>query len=360
MPNRCTGANFRTGLTRHTTPTHIFSMHISIIGAGLMGRAIAAEFVGAGCAVTLYDVSADVRAFAAKTVTDANVVETLDAALAAPVVIETIVEKPNAKKRLYRQIVESASLPPDALLLTNTSTIPISTLRESVPRTENFCGFHFFHPVAERPLVEIIPHTFASASSGRGTSTATLETARQLAIHIGKEPIIVGDSPGFLVNRLLHPYLTEAILLAENAVNVDASFTAIDAAAVRFGMAKGPFTLMDEIGLDTVLHGGFVMAKALPERAHFSPLLEDRVRAGRLGLKTRDGFYSYDENGNRVVRDYTVGNVNIEKLLRAMYAEALRCHAEGVIDDLSLANTASVKGLGFPSSRGGIVSWGQT
>lgn len=326
-----------------------------------MGRAIATAFVQAGDDVVLYDAAAAARAVAADHVPQARITETLDDALDAPIVLETIVEKVNAKKRLYHQIADSPRTTPETILLTNTSTIRISTLSEHVAYPQQFCGLHFFHPVAERPLVEVIPHS--GSNDQRGTSPTTLATAIDLARRVGKEPLVVGDSPGFLVNRLLHPYLAEGLALAEAGEDFDA----IDDAAVRWGMAKGPFTLMDEIGLDVVWHGGFVMAKAFakafPDRVRFSPLLEERLRDERLGVKTGAGFYNYPRATR--AQEMSIPHAadtdldrRVERLLREMYAEAIRCRDDGVITDLAMADTASVKGLGFPIARVGVATWG--
>lgn len=345
-------------------------MRIAIFGAGLMGRAIAVAFAQQECDVVIYDSSASARAAAQQEFSHKEfssrikITDNFADALEVEVILETIVEKKNAKLKLYQQIaaaLDEKKIAPPFLpfLFTNTSTISINVLCDSFSPVSSesarlsaahFCGLHFFHPVAERPLVEIIPHA--------ATSAETIRVAQKIAARLEKEAILVGDGAGFLVNRLLNPYLTRALTLAENAGR---SYEEIDAAAETFGMAKGPFRLMDEIGLDVVWHSGFVMHKAFPDRVGESPLLENLVRHGNLGQKTGSGFYSYPRENFICAPHENFAEQNLaEHLLRGMFEEAIRCRDDGIISDLHFADIASIKGLGFPTSRGGIVNWGES
>ncbi len=241
---------------------------------------------------------------------------------------------------------------PFPLLFTNTSTIAIGELAAAAPDPGRFCGFHFFHPVRERSLVEIIP--------GRSTNPTTIAVARNHAEKIGKKPIVVGDGPGFLVNRLLHPYLNGSLALLEEGVPLEW----IEQVATEFGMLKGPFRIMDEIGLDVTLHGGWVLSRAFPERAVESKILVEMVARGLHGRKTGAGFFLYDSPTNwgdtgAVNREFITTFIKnhrnaareeiVDRLFHGMYLEALRCVEDGVVQHLDEASFAAIHGLGFPA-----------
>src|SRR5207237_110029 len=183
------------------------------------------------------------------------------------------------KKETYRNLMKV--LPPDAILASNTSTISITRMAQAVGRPENFAGMHFFNPVDRMQLVEVI--------RGAETSDATVATLVALAKRIGKSPIVVRDCPGFLVNRILFPYINESLALLEEGADP----RAIDKAAVAFGMPMGPVTLNDLVGLDTALYAGRVVNAAFADRAKTTRILDELVAAGRLGQKSGAGFYSY-------------------------------------------------------------------
>src|SRR5262249_8171176 len=178
-----------------------------------------------------------------------------------------IVENEQAKTAIYKQL--EPLLKPDAILASNTSTISITRMAKVLLRPEQFAGLHFFNPAEKMPLVEVI--------RGEKTSDATIATLVALAKQIGKSPIVVKDGPGFLVNRILFPYMDEAALLLVEGADP----RAIDKAATAFGMPMGPITLYDVVGLDTSLFAGNVMHAAFPDRAVASPLLEEMVAKGR-------------------------------------------------------------------------------
>ena len=346
---------------------------VAILGAGMMGAAIAAVHLRCEIPVVLYDSSDSMLETAAPRIAeelrlqncpfDGTLLETateIGGVFSCSILIETITEKIKAKQKLYRTLLPG--LTSEALLFSNTSTISIAKLAEGLPpeRRKNFCGFHVFHPVRENSLLEIIP--------GVETVPETVGAARYHARRIDKRPIVVGDGPGFLVNRILNPYLTEALKLFESGMDM----RRIERIATNFGMRMGPFRIMDEIGLDVVLHAGWVLFKAFPERVLESSLLLKLVEQGRLGRKTGRGFMIYpnqnpwDGDGRpdpELIFPSSISNVSDEeienRLFLSMYDEALRCRDDGVITSLADADLASTRALGFPLEKGGIVQWGQ-
>jgi 3-hydroxyacyl-CoA dehydrogenase/enoyl-CoA hydratase/3-hydroxybutyryl-CoA epimerase len=239
---------------------------------------------------------------------------------------------------------EPSALASAPLLFTNTSTISITQLAEVLPPDwrKRFCGFHFFHPVNINPIVEII--------AGKETAAETIETAKQHVVRVRKKPICVGDGPGFLVNRILNAYLSAALQLLENGENT----ARIDQAALDFGMRMGPFRIMDEIGLDVVLHSGWVLHKAFPERVPQSLMLVDLVQNGKHGKKTGQGFYRWSNGEIDDTNSSHAGQKEFDTekmLINPMRDEAKRCLDDGIISDLSLADFVSVQALGFPSDK---------
>lgn len=350
---------------------------VGILGAGMMGTAIAAAHIEHQVPVVISDVDETVLAGAA-----AAIIESLPAAVHAQspdisclvrtsssvaeaarcgLVLESIVEALPAKRRLYAEL--QTHLTSDAIVASNTSTIPISRLAESISDASRFCGMHFFHPVRHRPLVEIV--------RGSGTSAHTIATAVAHVRRIDRIPIVVRDGPGFLVNRLLFPYLGEALAMLLEGLPAEA----IERAATEFGMAMGPLRLMDEIGLDTTLQAGWVLAAAFPERIGSSPLLVSMVKAGRLGQKADAGFYGYDG----LSQPAAVGVIDAAaediigrwrdsrrsascesiawRLVLPMLLEATRILEEEKVDDAREIDLAVLFGLGFPADKGGLLWW---
>ena len=353
-----------------------------VVGAGMMGVAIAALHVRRELPIVITDADSAVLAAAAGRIVEElsthlseadarGAVERLvhlaegDAALAeCDLVLESVVEDLAAKQALYRRL--EPQLKPGAILASNTSTIPISRLAGTLGEPGRFCGIHFFHPVRQRPLTEII--------RGTATTDATIAAATGYAKRIGQRPIVVGDGPGFLVNRLLVPYMNEAMqmLLEETPL------AAIEEAALRFGMAMGPFQLLDEIGLETALRGGLVVHQAFPERIVASPLLVAMIKAGRGGRKSNAGFYSYrvgpegefirqtDPAVDRIVAGWSrPGEPQSEKritdrLFLPMLLEATRILEERRVQDPRTFDLGVLLGLGFPKERGGLLYWADT
>jgi 3-hydroxyacyl-CoA dehydrogenase/enoyl-CoA hydratase/3-hydroxybutyryl-CoA epimerase/3-hydroxyacyl-CoA dehydrogenase/enoyl-CoA hydratase/3-hydroxybutyryl-CoA epimerase/enoyl-CoA isomerase len=350
---------------------------LGIVGAGMMGTAIAGVGLRRGLSVSLWDADAGAMRAARGRIleqmqgdlTDADAQRILDRQVALaerPVfpgcglVIESVVEALAAKRELYRQL--EPELEPGTLLASNTSTIPIGQLAAGLADPSRFCGVHFFHPVRRRPLVEII--------RGPATSQATVSKATALAKRIGKLPIVVDDGPGFLVNRLLLPYLNEALdLLLEGA-----EIETVENAATRFGMALGPLHLLDEIGLDTAFRAGMVLYQAFGERIAASPLLVSMVKKGRLGRKTGAGFFRYtptpdarelgpDPQALTLVQQWArrptfpQRETITARLFLPMLLEATRVLDEGKVANPRDVDLAAILGLGFPAARGGLLYW---
>ena len=268
---------------------------VSVIGAGIMGQGIAAANLKRNVPVSITDAApAALQAGVAKTLEEAaydkktrgpdpqravQLAALLEATTsdeelaAADLVIEAVVEIPDVKKQIFARL--EPKLRSTAILGTNTSTIPITKLAAGLAHPDRFCGIHFFNPVRKMPLVEVI--------RGRQTSDETIATVVAYAKSIGKSPVVVNDGPGFLVNRLLLPYMAEAVELLLDG----AEPSAIERAARHFGMPMGPLLLYDVVGLDTAYYAGRVMYEAFPDRIPVSPIVKEcSSKAGRLGQKS--------------------------------------------------------------------------
>lgn len=353
---------------------------VGVVGAGWMGVSIAAAMVKAGVGVTLADiqpaacqsaaarVQADLTAGrqmpgdeAAELVRRLRVTGDLAAAAACDLVLETVPEDPAVKQRVYAAV--EPLLAPQAVLASNTSSIPIGRLAVTLARPDRFCGIHFCHPVRHRPLVEIVP--------GERTSPATVSAALGWVRSIGRLPLVAGDRPGFVVNRLLNPYLTGALELLLDGNRIDD----VDRALTAFGMAMGPLRMLDEIGIDVALWGGRLLHEAYPGRVPPSPLLVALVKAGRLGRKAGAGFYAYppgldadrpgtaDPKADDLVAYWTRAERPlppeslVDRLLLPVVLEAVRILEEGEADGPGAIDLAMALGLGFPNARGGLLLW---
>ena len=275
-------------------------------------------------------------------------------------IIEAIIEKPEAKQELYARI--EPHLKPDCILASNTSAISITRLAEGLKRPDKFCGIHFFNPVRKMPLVEII--------RGAKTSDETIATAVAYAKSIGKSPIVVNDGPGFLVNRLLLPYMTESLELLREGVEIKS----VERAAKSFGMPMGPITLYDVVGLDTCYHAGAVMKEAFPDRVVESPILTAMVKAGRIGQKAGVGFFAYggrgagtpdpklmDVIGPHVGDKIKMTDEQIQhRLFLPMVLEATRILAEKKVAAPQDVDLGLIFGTGFPPFKGGLLFWADT
>jgi len=268
--------------------------------------------------------------------------------------VEAVVERMAVKQQVFTDL--EAALDPAAVLATNTSSLSVTTMASGLDRPERVVGLHFFNPVHKMPLVEVI--------RGEQTGDAALATAFRFAIGLGKTPVVVADRPGFLVNRLLGPYLNEAGYLLEEGVPVET----IDEALLEFGMPMGPCRLLDEIGFEVALHAGREMAAGLGERLNPPDVLDRMIEDGRLGRKNGRGFYLY-ENGKSTGVDPTLdslfastasdttGDQIRSRSLVLMVNEAAWALEEGVVDTADSVDLAMIMGTGFPPFRGGLLRW---
>ncbi|HEY6867419.1 MAG TPA: 3-hydroxyacyl-CoA dehydrogenase NAD-binding domain-containing protein, partial [Candidatus Eisenbacteria bacterium] len=349
---------------------------MALVGAGIMGGGVAELASRNGIAVRLRDVNPAAltralatarsliaergrrgggrgRGAAAADAQMARILPTLELTGfgVCDFAMEAVVEDLDVKRRVFGEL--EVRIRPDALLATNTSSLSVTTLAEGLQRPERFCGFHFFNPVHRMPLVEVV--------RGPRTSAATLATAVALARRIGKTPVVVRDAPGFVVNRILMPYLREAMALLEEGYLI----TDIDASMRTFGMPMGPFEVLDEVGLDVAQKVAAVLGRAFPDRMDSPPALDALIGANRLGRKSGLGFYRHRAGrrepdprvrallGLKRARQAPALDVLSERLVLAMINEAARCLDDGVVADAGLLDLAMIFGTGFPPWRGG-------
>ena len=261
----------------------------------------------------------------------------------ADVVIEAIFENAEAKKALYQSL--EPRMKPEAILATNTSSIRLEDLCDALERPERLIGLHFFNPVAMMPLVEVI-HT-------SDTPQAEIDKGIAFCRRIDKLPLPCLSSPGFVVNRVLMPYMMEALLAGEDGVPLPV----IDKAAKRFGMPMGPVELADTVGLDVALNVAKILGEAygipVPDK------LVEMVEKKRLGRKTGQGFYEW-KDGKPVKtadKDATVPSDLEDRLILPMVNEAVAVWRDGVVEDLDLLDAGIIFGTGFAPFRGGPVNY---
>ncbi len=285
-------------------------MRVAVIGAGTMGSGIAQACALAGHDVTMVDLDeaalqrgqASMRSSLERMARKGAVAaEDVEAALArvepraqiadlqsAEVVIEAVYESAEVKRDVWGRLAAVTS--PDALLATNTSSLSVTQIAAYSGRPERFCGMHFFNPVALMPLVEVV--------RGLRTPQTVIDAAVEFVTGLGKTPIVCEDKPGFIVNRLLVPYINDAVHALSEGV---ASAEDIDL-AMKLGanMPIGPLALADLVGLDVGLAAGQAMFEEFGDpKFRPAPLIRQMVRAGKLGRKTGEGFYRYDDGGKQ-------------------------------------------------------------
>jgi len=354
----------------------------AVLGAGVMGGAIASAMAKKGIATRLFDIS--------PAGLDAALVEHRldlagrlkrrrlrphehDAALdrldvtselvgfgRTQFAIEAVAERLEIKRKVFGELAERTS--PDTILATNTSSLSVTAIAEGLPGPERVVGVHFFNPVAKMPLVEIV--------RGERTSDATVAAAAAYAVRLGKTPVVVADVAGFLVNRLLGPYLDEALRLYDHGVDP----RRIEQLAKRFGMPMGPFRLLDEVGLDIASHAATSLHAAYGERMTPSTVIQPLLDAGHLGKKSGDGFYVHLSFTPKVSREFSSDLARLarphgvqeeflsdeeitDRLVLAMLGEAARCVEEGVVANPGDLDLATILGMGFPPFRGGLLRW---
>lgn len=357
----------------------------AVLGAGIMGGGIAYQSALKGTPIVMKDIAqagidlglAEASKLLSKQVERgrmsaaemAGVLNKIQPALSydgfdnVDIVIEAVVENPKVK---HAVLVETeAQIRDDAILASNTSTISITHLAEPLKRPENFCGMHFFNPVHRMPLVEVI----------RGEKSGEEAVARTVAyaLAMGKKPIVVNDCPGFLVNRILTPYLGAFTGLVKRGID----FTAIDQAMERFGWPMGPAYLCDVVGIDTGVHAGAVMAEGFPDRMKydFKSCQEVMFENNRFGQKNGRGYYAYETDkkgrpkkivdkevadllapvvdGNETMSDETV----VDSMMIPMCLEAVRCLEDGIAASATDVDLSLIYGVGFPPFRGGALHY---
>ena len=340
--------------------------HVHVVGAGVMGGDIAAWCALRGFDVTLQDRAEEfvrpaierASQMFAKRVRDpakcAEVNGRLRADVAgdgvsrADVVIEAIFENLDAKRELYARV--EPLLKPGAILATNTSSIALEPLAEKLADPSRLVGLHFFNPVAQMPLVEIV--------LAANTAPANRDTAIAFTRRIDKLPLPCRSSPGFVVNRVLVPYLHEAM----RAFHEGVPLAVIDQAALDFGMPMGPVELADVVGLDVCSHVGEIVTRALHRESPDLTRLQELVSARKFGRKSGEGFYVWSDG--KAVKPAIAGIAAspdlIDRLLLALLNECAACFREGLVEDADLIDAAVIFGSGFAPFRGGPLHYART
>ncbi len=280
---------------------------------------------------------------------------TLEGMKSADLVVEAVVENMDLKKKVFAELEEYVR--PDCLLTSNTSSLSVEEMSKALKNSGRFAGLHFFNPVNKMPLVEIITH--------EKVDPKTIQTLVKWVLDVKKTPIVVKDGPGFLVNRILAPYLNEAAFLLEEGVSVEA----LDEAALNFGMPMGPCRLMDEIGLDVCVKVGKIMQEGLGQRANPSSLSTKLYDAKLLGKKNNKGFYLYDEKGKSTGKNPEISKIITSKkkhmdemtiqmrLFLPMVNEAAYILADKICDKAATVDVGMIYGTGFPPFKGGLLKW---
>ena len=357
----------------------------AVLGAGIMGGGIAYQSAVKGTPILMKDINEkgiqqgldEASKLLGKRVekgrlTPAKMAEALNAIRPTlsygdfghvDIVVEAVVENPKVKQAVLAEV--EGQVKEDAILASNTSTISISLLAKALKRPENFVGMHFFNPVHMMPLVEVI--------RGEKSSEVAIATTVAYAKKMGKNPIVVNDCPGFLVNRVLFPYFGGFAKLVSAGVD----FVRIDKVMEKFGWPMGPAYLMDVVGIDTGHHGRDVMAEGFPDRMKDDrrSAIDALYEAERLGQKNGKGFYAYetDKRGKpKKVADpaalevlkpviYEQREVTDEDIINWMMIplcmETVRCLEDGIVETAAEADMGLVYGIGFPPFRGGALRY---
>ena len=359
----------------------------AVLGAGIMGGGIAYQSAYKGTPIVMKDIADAALDLGLTTAAGLltkqiergrmnakkmagvlnNITPTLsyDNVKGVDVVVEAVVENAKVKGMVLAEVEEIAG--EDAIITSNTSTISIDLLAESVKRKDKFCGMHFFNPVHKMPLVEVI--------RGKETSDETVAAVVAYAAKMGKSPIVVNDCPGFYVNRVLFPYFAGF----SHLVKEGADFVAVDKVMEKqFGWPMGPAYLLDVVGIDTADHCTGVMSAGFPTR--MQKIDNDPVSAlytnERYGQKNGKGFFDYGKDkrgrptkvpsqtayeliGNSEAKDFSSDEI-IARLMIPMVNEVVRCLEEGIVATAAEADMGLIYGLGFPPFRGGPIRYLET
>ncbi|MBT4838956.1 MAG: fatty acid oxidation complex subunit alpha FadB [Methylococcales bacterium] len=355
----------------------------AVLGAGIMGGGIAYQSASKGINIRMKDINEEAlslgfseagkllnKLISLGRMDNKQMIQVLDRIRPtlnyqeltdAEVIVEAVVENPDVKKSVLKDIENTVN--ENTVIASNTSTISITDLATVLQRPANFCGMHFFNPVHRMPLVEII--------RGEKTSDETIAKVVNYAVGMGKSPIVVNDCPGFLVNRVLFPYFGGFVKLLNEGID----FKLIDKTMERFGWPMGPAYLLDVVGIDTCHHGSEVMANAYPDRMKYDDNSAIAVfyENKRLGQKNNVGFYQYtlDKKGkpkkqqDPSVYDYLAPLSSdkmatdeiIDRMMLPMIIESARCLEDNIVDSATMLDMALVYGIGFPPFLGGIFRY---
>ncbi|MCP1313562.1 MULTISPECIES: fatty acid oxidation complex subunit alpha FadB [unclassified Halomonas] len=357
----------------------------AVLGAGIMGGGIAYQSASKGTPILMKDIKPEAielglkearklfgkqverKKFTVEEMTEklTNIRPTLSYGDFENVdlVVEAVVENPKVKAGVLAEVEKSVG--ENTILTSNTSTISINRLAQSLERPQNFCGMHFFNPVHRMPLVEVI--------RGEKTSDEAVAATVAYARAMGKTPIVVNDCPGFLVNRVLFPYFGGFSFLVEQG----ADFQRVDKVMEKFGWPMGPAYLLDVVGMDTAVHANEVMAEGFPERMarEGKTAIQVMYENDRLGQKNAKGFYAYeedkkgkpkkvtDEKAYELIKQVTGERKEfsdeeiIARMMTPLCLETVRCLEDGIVDTPAEADMALIYGIGFPPFRGGALRY---
>lgn len=358
----------------------------AVLGAGIMGGGIAYQSATRGVPVIMKDINGEAIAAGLGEATRllsgqmdrgkitrekmAEALTLIEGSLSygdfstVDLVVEAVIENRDIKKSVLAEV--EAAVGDHAVIATNTSTISINSLADAVKNPARFCGMHFFNPVHRMPLVEVI--------RGKDTSDETIATVVAYAQKLGKTPVVVADCPGFLVNRILSPYMAAFQVLVAGGADIQA----VDKTMEKYGWPMGPAFLTDVVGIDTAHHAGEVMAAADPERAAANGKSPNTMlyEAGYYGQKNEKGYYTYakDKKGRpqktydpavmELLKSAIKGGMEgisgeevVERMMIPMIIEASRCLEEKIVETPTELDMALILGLGYPPFRGGLLRY---
>jgi 3-hydroxyacyl-CoA dehydrogenase/enoyl-CoA hydratase/3-hydroxybutyryl-CoA epimerase len=366
-------------LKKDPFPSPMNISYAGVLGAGIMGGGIAQLFAEKGLPVRMKDINTKAVGAGFKAAADIfkkrrkkgilnplqarNGLDRITGATdytgfgRADLVVEAVVENMDIKKTVLRDFEAVAA--EHALFASNTSSLSITELSSASRHPEQVVGMHFFNPVEKMPLVEVV--------RGKKTSEAAVSAIATLSRKLGKLPVIVNDGPGFLVNRILMPYLNEAAMMLEQGGMIEE----IDKTLLQFGMPMGAFLLLDEIGIDVANKVSVILQQGLGARVKPSGLLDALYKKGYYGKKNGKGFYLYEGKKRKgpdtsVYQALPVAPAGREKLgqdeivdraVLLMIKEAALCLEEKIIERADLLDAALIFGIGFPPFRGGLLRY---
>jgi len=349
---------------------------IATLGAGIMGGGIAQLFASRGIPVRVKDINYDAVAKAYEQASRvlnsklkrrrinqleyshilSHITATIDYSGFRNIdfVVEAIIEDIEIKKKVFKELEENIN--ENTIVVSNTSSLLIEDMAAVFQNPARFVGMHFFNPVHKMPLVEVV--------RGKNSSEEAIATTFGLAKKLGKTPVVVNDGPGFLVNRLLVPYMVEAVSLLEEGYSV----VNIDKTMIQFGMPMGPIELFDEVGIDVAYKVAKILSKSMGSRMAESNVLEKMVNANKFGKKNNNGFYIYEGRKKRVdpkigkyIQIQNPSDLTKEELIKRMVYpmvnEAARCLKDNIVKRPQDVDLAMIFGTGFAPFRGGLLNY---